>query len=61
MSLHSRSSSAAAHRHGLRGYDAVHCAAALAVTEDDVVAASGDRDLLAAWRADGLAVVDTGA
>lgn len=35
--------SAAAHRHGLRGYDAVHCAAALAVGGDELVAASGDR------------------
>ncbi|MGY1771923.1 type II toxin-antitoxin system VapC family toxin [Blastococcus sp. SYSU D00813] len=51
--------SAAAHRHGLRGYDAVHCAAALAVAGDDLVAAGGDRELLAAWRADGLAVADT--
>ncbi|WP_029433160.1 type II toxin-antitoxin system VapC family toxin [Blastococcus sp. URHD0036] len=53
--------SAAAHRHGLRGYDAVHCAAALAIAGDDVVAATGDRELLAAWRADGLAVVDANA
>jgi predicted nucleic acid-binding protein len=54
-----RAASAAAHRHGLRGYDAVHCAAALAVADDELVAASGDQDLLAAWHADGLAVVDT--
>jgi uncharacterized protein len=53
--------SAAAHRHGLRGYDAVHCAAALAVAGNDLVAASGDKELLAAWQADGLAVVDTNA
>lgn len=56
-----RAASAAAHRHGLRGYDAVHCAAALAVADDELVAASGDQDLLAAWHADGLAVVDTNA
>lgn len=46
-------------RHGLRGFDAVHCAAALAVTDDDLLAASGDQQLLTAWRVEGLAVVDT--
>ena len=46
---------------GLRGYDAVHCAVALAHAEDDVVTASGDPELLDAWRAAGLAVVDTAA
>jgi hypothetical protein len=45
--------------HGLRGYDAVHCAAALHHADSDVAATSGDRDLLNAWRAAGLAVVDT--
>ncbi|MGY1748855.1 type II toxin-antitoxin system VapC family toxin [Modestobacter sp. SYSU DS0511] len=54
-----RAASSAAHRHGLRGYDAVHCAAALSVADDDLVAATGDRELLAAWRDEGLAVVDT--
>ena len=53
--------SAAALRHGLRGYDAVHCAAALAVAGDDQVAVSGDHELLTAWRTEGLAVVDTNA
>ena len=43
----------------LLGYDAVHCAAALAVSADDLVAASGDTELVAARRAEGLAVVDT--
>lgn len=43
----------------LRGYDAVHCAAALRLSGPDVIAASGDQDLLAAWRAEGLNVVDT--
>jgi len=56
-----RAASAAALRHGLRGYDAVHCAAALSVAADDLVASSGDQELLTAWRADGLAVVDTNA
>jgi hypothetical protein len=45
--------------HGLRGYDAVHCAAAVAHADSDVVATAGDRDLLTAWRTIGLAVVDT--
>jgi predicted nucleic acid-binding protein len=42
----------------LRGYDAVHCAAAAAIRDDDVVAVSGDRSLLAAWQALGLAMFD---
>jgi predicted nucleic acid-binding protein len=45
--------------HGLRGYDATHCAAAVAVKDDQFVAASGDARLLAAWRAEGIAVRDT--
>ncbi|SEP28688.1 type II toxin-antitoxin system VapC family toxin [Trujillonella endophytica] len=54
-----RAASAAALRHGLRGFDAVHCAAAQAVADPGLVAASGDRDLLAAWRAEDVQVVDT--
>lgn len=49
----------AALRHALRGYDAVHCASAVLVLDDDLLAASGDQELLAAWRAEGLAVLDT--
>lgn len=45
--------------HGLRGYDATHCAAAVLVRDDELVAASGDARLLAAWQAEGLAVRDT--
>lgn len=46
--------------HALRGYDAVHCATALAVaSEEDFVAVSGDRDLLRAWGALGVATIDT--
>lgn len=56
-----RAASAAALRHGLRGYDAVHCAAALAVAGSDLVVATGDLELLAAWREEGLSVVDTNA
>ena len=44
---------------GLRGGDAVHRATALAVAADDFVAVTGDQDLLRAWRALGLATVDT--
>ncbi|WP_138758538.1 type II toxin-antitoxin system VapC family toxin [Modestobacter altitudinis] len=59
--LRLRAAAAVALRHGLRGYDAVHCAAALSVADEELVAASGDQELLSAWRADGLAVVDTNA
>lgn len=45
--------------HGLRGYDATHCAAAVAASDLELVAASGDRRLLAAWRSEGVAVRDT--
>lgn len=43
----------------LRGYDAVHCATALAVASDDFVAVAGDRRLLEAWRELGVATIDT--
>lgn len=45
--------------HRLRGYDATHCAAAVAANDVELVAASGDSRLLAAWRAEGVAVRDT--
>ncbi|MGI8524235.1 MAG: type II toxin-antitoxin system VapC family toxin [Nocardioides sp.] len=48
-----------ARTHALRGYDATHCAAAVALNDDQVVAATGDLRLLAAWRAEELAVRDT--
>jgi uncharacterized protein len=41
--------------HGLRGYDAVHLAAAIAVSDDDVVVVTGDIDLAEAAMASGLA------
>ena len=56
-----RAASKAALRHGLRGYAAVHFSAALSVAGPDLVAATGDLELLAAWRDDGLAVVNTNA
>lgn len=55
--LHSAARLAASH--ALRGYDAIHCATALAVASDDFAAASGDRDLLRAWSALGIATADT--
>ncbi|MBS46044.1 MAG: VapC toxin family PIN domain ribonuclease [Nocardioides sp.] len=45
-------------RHSLRGYDAAHCAAVLGLADPDLVAASGDQRLLAAWRSEGVAVYD---
>lgn len=47
-----------AHGHRLRAYDAVHLASSLAIRSDDVVAATGDRALLAAWTAEGFVTVD---
>lgn len=44
---------------GLRGYDAVHCAAAEQIKDDDLVAATGDARLLSAWHAVGVATFDT--
>ncbi|WP_448072575.1 twitching motility protein PilT [Georgenia yuyongxinii] len=47
------------HRHALRGVDGVHRAAASPIADADVVAASGDRDLLRAWAHIGLSTYDT--
>jgi uncharacterized protein len=44
--------------HSLRGYDATHCAGAESINDFDAVAASGDRQLLAAWRALGMNTLD---
>ncbi|MCG2621099.1 type II toxin-antitoxin system VapC family toxin [Arthrobacter sp. I2-34] len=55
-----RASAKAAGRFALRGYDAVHCAAGLAVSRDPAaVLISGDSRLLAAWQASGAATADT--
>jgi uncharacterized protein len=48
-----------AHSLSLRGYDAVHCASAEQLDDDDLVAASGDQRLLAAWLKLGMATYDT--
>jgi len=47
--------------HALRGYDAVHCATALAVASEDFVAIAGDHDLLRAWSELGIATIDLSA
>lgn len=44
---------------GLRGYDAVHLASALAVADEDLVLVTGDATLAAAGSAEGLAVAVT--
>ena len=46
-------------RFALRGYDAVHCAAAELIADQQTVAASGDRALLDAWASLGLSTADT--
>jgi uncharacterized protein len=43
--------------HGLRGYDAVHLAAAIAIEDDALVTVTWDRDLADAMVACGYAVV----
>lgn len=48
-----------AHRFALRGYDAVHCASAEQLGDDDVVAASGDHRLLDAWTELGMTTFDS--
>lgn len=49
-----------AEAHGLRGYDAVHLAAAVRAADDDLVVVAGDRALLTATAAVGLAVARVG-
>lgn len=53
------SAAGCATRFGLRGYDAVHCASAMLVSGIDMVAVSGDQELLAVWLDAGMAVADT--
>ncbi len=50
-----------ARRFALRGYDAVHCASAEQLDDEDVVAASGDQQLLSAWAELGMATFDSNA
>lgn len=44
----------------LRGYDAVHLAAAALIDDDDLVVVAGDRTLLGAASQQGMAIVDVG-
>ncbi|MPZ65045.1 MAG: PIN domain-containing protein [Pseudonocardiaceae bacterium] len=48
-----------AQSHALRGYDAVHCASAHQLDDDDIVVAAGDHQLLTAWAALGMSTLDT--
>ncbi len=48
-----------AHAHHLRGYDAVHLAAAMSALDAELVLVTGDNDLAAAARSLGLAVALT--
>ena len=50
-----------AQHHALRGYDAVHLAAAEPIRDDTTVMVAGDRDLCEAARRLGMAVADTSA
>jgi uncharacterized protein len=54
-----RTAAALSHQHSLRGYDAVHCASVRQLAADDLVAATGDHQLLAAWLAIGIDTYDT--
>lgn len=54
-----RTAGALARKHGLRGYDAVHLAAGLKVSDDDVVFVTGDMNLATAARVSGVAVSNT--
>jgi len=49
-----------AHTCALHGYDAVHCASAEQLHDDDFVVASGDRTLLEACARLGMSTADTG-
>jgi uncharacterized protein len=50
-----------AQHHALRGYDAVHLAAAERIRDDVTVMVAGDRDLCTAAETLGMAVADTSA
>lgn len=54
-----RSAGVVAESHQLRGYDAVHLAAAQSISDGDTVLASGDRHLIEAAMHSGLAVALT--
>lgn len=49
-----RKAATLAHTQGLRGYDAVQCASALAIADGNFLAVSGDHQLINAWKNLGL-------
>lgn len=49
-----------AFEYALRGYDSVHCAAAELLADSELVAATGDRQLLTAWQALGVSTFAVG-
>ncbi len=55
-----RTAAGYARQFGLRGYDAVHCAAAELLAGPGTVAVSGDGQLLAAWAELGVPTLDPG-
>lgn len=55
-----RDAGALAEAHGLRGYDAVHLAAANRVADADLVLVAGDRQILAAAASAGLMTASIG-
>ncbi|HSJ51328.1 MAG TPA: type II toxin-antitoxin system VapC family toxin [Actinomycetota bacterium] len=55
-----RSAGDLADRHGLRGYDAVHLASALAAGASDFVLVTWDRELTRAGRTEGMAISGVG-
>ena len=55
-----RSAGHLAEAHGLRGYDAVHLAAANRVGDPDLVVVAGDEALLTAATAEGMAIATVG-
>lgn len=56
-----RSAATLAAQLALRGYDAVHAAAVDQLADADLVAAAGDKRLLTAWNALGIATYDVNA
>lgn len=56
-----RRAAALADHFRLRGYDAVHCASAEQIAAPDLVAATGDGQLLDAWHRLGIATYDPAA
>lgn len=57
----SRRAAGLASRLALRGYDAVHCASAEQLNDPDLVAATGDAQLLHAWDTLGISTFDPNA